>query len=187
MKVPQPLMASSLLRNFRFWLCRPWSSSQLHQTPPCKLTRRKRQTKTVVAVDTYCVNPNRRKKPSNGERRVSRLLDKMRLWHEIEAAEPNLMGTGGRLLRIDFMLRDYDIAIEFHGLQHYRCVSFWGGVHGFEQRVHHDLIKRCHLSSKGIHVIEVFGDREDLEATLQSQLRLWMRRTKKRKPRDNTT
>lgn len=44
--------------------------------------------------------------------------------------------------RYDFYLPDYNLFIEYHGEQHYKVVTAWGGEEGLKKRMKHDKIKR---------------------------------------------
>lgn len=44
-------------------------------------------------------------------------------------------------LKLDFYLKDYNVAIECQGNQHYRLVEHFGGEEGFEKRIKLDSIK----------------------------------------------
>lgn len=53
------------------------------------------------------------------------------------------------LYRYDFYLPDFDIYIEFNGVQHYFPVETFGGVKAFEKVKENDKIKRNIVQSKG--------------------------------------
>lgn len=58
-------------------------------------------------------------------------------------------------LRFDFYLNDYDIAIEYDGIQHYESVPFWGGDEGLKYRQSLDEIKNQYCKKYGIKLIRI--------------------------------
>ncbi len=55
-------------------------------------------------------------------------------------------------LPFDFYLIDYNICIEFDGIQHSECVEYFGGVEAFELRKKKDKIKTKYCREHGIHL-----------------------------------
>ncbi len=63
-------------------------------------------------------------KSSKGENTVNQLLTKHNIKFDTQKTYPDLLGTNGGKLKIDFYLPDYNLCIEFNGRQHYENVSF---------------------------------------------------------------
>lgn len=59
-------------------------------------------------------------------------------------------------LPFDFYLPDFNICIEFNGIQHYKVVEHFGGVQGFNSRKINDKIKReyCLLNNIPLIIIK---------------------------------
>ena len=58
-------------------------------------------------------------------------------------------------LLFDFYLPDYNICIEFQGIQHYRLVERFSGVEEFEKVKERDRIKKEYCRKKEIKLIEI--------------------------------
>lgn len=58
-------------------------------------------------------------------------------------------------LPFDFFLPDYNVCIEYNGEQHYKPISFFGGIEAFEIRKNHDNIKRDYCNNHNYKLIEI--------------------------------
>lgn len=76
-------------------------------------------------------------KESKGETLISNLLDKNNIVYIRQFKIPNQIYR----FRYDFYLPDYNLLIEFHGVQHYKPVEIFGGVIGFKQTRFRDKFK----------------------------------------------
>jgi len=56
--------------------------------------------------------------------------------------------------RFDIFLPDQKVAIEYHGEQHYRPISFFGGEKGFQEVQRRDSKKKDLADAHGVKVIE---------------------------------
>ncbi len=56
-------------------------------------------------------------------------------------------------LPFDFYLPDYNICIEFHGQQHYKAISYWGGNKNFEKQQKRDNIKKMYCINNNLKLI----------------------------------
>jgi len=70
-------------------------------------------------------------------------------------------------LPFDFYLPDYNLCIEFNGLQHYKVVDYWGGEVGFEERKLRDKIKMEYCKNNNIPLLiikynEIIKDKLDI-------------------------
>ncbi|WAX23266.1 hypothetical protein VL10_ORF75 [Staphylococcus phage vB_SauM_VL10] len=66
----------------------------------------------------------------------------------------NLRGNKG-YLRYDFYLPEYNILIEYNGIQHYKPVEFFGGLKTYKRQLERDNIKRQYAVDNNISLIEV--------------------------------
>lgn len=72
-------------------------------------------------------------------------------------------------LPFDFYLPDYNVAIEFQGLQHYEPVDYFGGKERFEQQKMRDEIKKKYCQEKCIVFIEIsYMDFNNIDDILDS-------------------
>lgn len=74
---------------------------------------------------------------SHGERLVGKCLDKLNIKYITQYSTP-----GNVKYRYDFYLPDHNTFIEFHGIQHYQPVEFFGGTSAFDRQKIRDDIKR---------------------------------------------
>lgn len=56
-------------------------------------------------------------------------------------------------LPFDFYLPDYNLCIEFNGIQHYRAVEYFGGVKKFKAQQKNDKIKKKYCDDNNISLI----------------------------------
>ena len=70
------------------------------------------------------------------------------------------------LLKFDFYLPDYNMCIEYQGLQHYEPVKYFGGQKEFEYRQKCDQIKREYCKKNNIVLLEIKYD-ENIEEVLK--------------------
>lgn len=89
-------------------------------------------------------------KESLGERFISEILDKHNINYKREYKLP---GTNYRF-EYDFYLPDYNLLIEFHGIQHYEPVKYFGGEDYFKEILKRDIFKRELSNLVNIPLIE---------------------------------
>jgi hypothetical protein len=87
-------------------------------------------------------------KSSYGEEAIYKYLKSKNILFEREKTFPDLKGDSKMkmLLRFDFYLPDYNMLIEFDGLQHFMPVKMYGGDNGFKLRKHNDELKNSYAS-----------------------------------------
>ncbi|MEY2739607.1 MAG: Pacmanvirus, partial [Bacteroidota bacterium] len=73
-------------------------------------------------------------------------------------------------LKCDFFLPELNTVIEYNGLQHYEPVSIFGGIEGLIETQNRDLLKYEYLDSRGIDLIIIRYDIEDIKEYLQERL-----------------
>ena len=59
------------------------------------------------------------------------------------------------VLRFDFYLTDYNILIEYNGIQHYKPVDFFGGQEGYEGTIKRDGIKENYCKYNDITLVTI--------------------------------
>lgn len=104
---------------------------------------------------------------SNGERMVRQWLE----GHNIEYIYQKTFDKckDKQLLSFDFYLPDYNMVIEFQGIQHYEPVEVFGGQNAFELQVKHDKIKSNYCKQNNIRLICIKYD-EDISEVLTNFL-----------------
>ena len=57
-----------------------------------------------------------------------------------------------KCMYIDFFLPEYNVGIECHGIQHFKPISFFGGVHKYNEQKNRDLLKYKLCLEHGIKI-----------------------------------
>ena len=84
----------------------------------------------------------------------------------------DLIGPGGRLLRYDFYLPDYNLLVEYQGEYHDRSVPHMTD-HDWEYQVERDSLKREYAKEHNIPLLEIwYWDFDNIEQILQEKLNL---------------
>ena len=73
-------------------------------------------------------------------------------------------------LRCDFYLPKLNTVIEFNGLQHYEPVSIFGGYEGLKATQQRDKVKYKFLKDKGVNLIIVRYDSQNIEEEITSKI-----------------
>ena len=100
---------------------------------------------------------------SNGETRVANYLNNNNLKFKDEYfITPN----NNTRLRFDFYLKEYNLAIEYDGQQHFKPVERFGGEEAFWKTVVNDAIKNAYCEDNNIKLIRIpywdFNNIEDI-------------------------
>lgn len=95
---------------------------------------------------------------SKGEKNISAWLDEMHIAYEHQKTFNDCKDR--YVLPFDFYLLDYNIVIEYNGLQHYEPVEHFGGKEKFEIQQRHDKIKDnyCKENNIRLFIISYFED-----------------------------
>lgn len=90
---------------------------------------------------------------STGEKTITDWLDNYDIAYE---KQKTFEGCKDKyVLRFDFYLPDYDIAIEYNGKQHYEPIDYFGGEATFRMQQHHDEIKRDYCTKNNMLLFEI--------------------------------
>lgn len=108
---------------------------------------------------------------SKGEKETSKILDKYNIVHERQKKYDGLIGTGGGKLSYDFYLPDYNLLIEYQGIQHEEPIEYFGGNESFRSQKERDKIKRDYALQNNIQLLEIWYD-EDIEQKIIEILNL---------------
>lgn len=85
------------------------------------------------------------------ENKVKKILDENKIKYIQQKTFDWLRYIG--LLKLDFYLPDFNIAIECQGLQHFRPVEWFDGKEGFEEIQKRDIIKKNLCEKNGIKIL----------------------------------
>ena len=90
---------------------------------------------------------------SKGEKEISLLLDNMNIKYERQKKFDDCIDN--KKLPFDFYLIDYDICIEFDGMQHFKPIEYFGGLKTLEIVKRHDDIKNKFCENNNIRLIRI--------------------------------
>ena len=135
-----------------------------------------RQTPQSHLVGYGCQKCN----ASHGERRIRVYLESKKLKYECEKKFPDCVNpkTGGKL-RYDFYVPDYNLLIEYDGIQHYQFMTSDKGAwckvmssESLEDLQRRDKLKDQYAKDKGIELLRVnFIQKPHIEQILEKELR----------------
>lgn len=96
---------------------------------------------------------------SQGERKISDILDAAGLHYEIEYSFPDLATKKGVPLRFDFAVFDDDgeiwFLIEYQGEQHYEPVAKFNGRKGLARQKYNDKQKVIYCQTNGYPLVVI--------------------------------
>jgi len=95
---------------------------------------------------------------SNGEKEVAELLKFNNIEFEPQKKFIGCSYKGN--LRFDFYLPQYNLCIEYDGIQHYEVVKYFGGQKGFNKRHKKDLIKNEYCYNNDIVLLRIRYDQD---------------------------
>lgn len=106
---------------------------------------------------------------STGEVQIGLYLDKLNIknirQHSFEKCK-NI-----RPLYFDFYLPDYNLLIEYDGIQHFEPVKFFGGEEKFKQQQENDNIKNQYCKDNNISLLRIpYWERDNVEQILDEWL-----------------
>lgn len=108
---------------------------------------------------------------SRGEREIRHILENNYINFEQEYSFVNCRDKYP--LPFDFYLPDYNILIEYQGVQHYEVIERFGGLEGFVLRQKHDQIKLEYCLSNNITLITIpYWEIHNIAQILNQELNL---------------
>lgn len=106
-----------------------------------------------------------------GEKIIKAFLDKNKISYIIQKKYNQLVGIGGGLLSYDFYLPQYNLLIEFQGLQHDKPVEYFGGEEQLKIQQEHDKRKREYAKQNNINLLEIwYYDIDNIESILLQKI-----------------
>lgn len=91
---------------------------------------------------------------SHGEKYIRNYLDVYNIKYVPQKRFQDLKDKN--YLSYDFYLPDYNILIEYQGIQHYEEAEFFGGKEQFKVQQFHDKIKRDYAKDSGYTLLEIY-------------------------------
>jgi hypothetical protein len=109
---------------------------------------------------------------SKGEKRINEYFDNNNIYHICQKEFPNLLGLGNGQLSYDFYLSNYNLLIEYQGLQHEKyCKGLHKSKEAFSIQQEHDIRKREYAQNNNINLLEIwYYDFENIEKILDKYL-----------------
>ncbi len=106
---------------------------------------------------------------STGESSIRVFLEKHEIFFEREKMYPDCIDV--KKLKFDFYLPDFNICIEYDGIQHFKPVDVFGGREEFLQRQKKDKIKNLYCEDKNINLIRIsYLEKDNIESILKNKL-----------------
>lgn len=90
---------------------------------------------------------------SRGERNIRDFLEREGIEYEREKTFEGLVRVAP--LRVDFYLPEYNMCIEFDGLQHFEPIDFFGGEESFKNLKENDELKDTYCKDNGINMLRI--------------------------------
>jgi very-short-patch-repair endonuclease len=92
-------------------------------------------------------------KTSKGEKLIKKLLDGINIKYDYQKRFKNCKNT--KPIPFDFYLPDYNICIEYDGIQHFKPISIFGGKKSLENQKIKDKIKNVYCEKNNIKLIRI--------------------------------
>ncbi len=92
-------------------------------------------------------------KSSRGEQKIINFLENNKINFTIQKKFSNCKVV--KLLPFDFYLPDYNVCIEYDGIQHFKPIEKFGGEKGFLERIKYDNIKNKFCETNKIKLIRI--------------------------------
>lgn len=110
---------------------------------------------------------------SKGEKEISNILDRMGIDYSREYRFDDCKAK--RSLPFDFAVLDQNNnikrLIEYHGIQHYEPIEYFGGEERFEERQEYDKIKKDYCQENNIPLTVIpYTEKDSIEKILKSEL-----------------
>ena len=109
-------------------------------------------------------------KESWGEKEISKYLNKHNLMFERQFGFDDLKDKSK--LYYDFYLPNHNLLIEFDGIQHYKPITFFGGITNLNETKKRDVLKMNYAINNKINLIKIpYSILGDVEEALECELK----------------
>jgi len=103
---------------------------------------------------------------SKGEHEIMRVLEENDIDYITQHTFEGCVGK--RSLKFDFYLPDYNMCIEYDGVQHFKPINHFGGYKGFMETKKRDYIKNEYCESNNINLIRIgYQDYDNIKDILK--------------------
>lgn len=86
---------------------------------------------------------------------ITNILKENLILYNNEYGFDDCKGVGGKRLRFDFYLPDYNTLIEYDGEQHFKPIEYFGGEEAYQNRIKNDEIKNNYCKMHKINLIRI--------------------------------
>jgi very-short-patch-repair endonuclease len=117
----------------------------------------------IIHMNTNCPNCYK----SKGEREIKNLLENKKIKFKTE----HVVNIDNRKLRFDFYLTEFNVLIEYDGIQHYKPVTLFGGDKSFIKQIENDNLKDRWCLENNIKLVRI-SYYENIENILWKKLLL---------------
>lgn len=108
---------------------------------------------------------------SKGNKKIKDILDKFNIYNKPEYKFKDCKFK--KKLPFDFYLPDYNLIVEFDGIQHYEMIEHFGGYDGFISRKIRDTIKNIYCRNNNIDLLRIpYWEFDNIENILINKLNL---------------
>ena len=108
-------------------------------------------------------------KLSKGERYISQILDCCEVRYEVQKVFADCINSNH--LPFDFYLPDYNLLIEYDGMQHFEPIDFFGGKEHFLYRKQNDNIKNQYCKENNMPLLRIpYWEFDNIEQILEEWL-----------------
>jgi very-short-patch-repair endonuclease len=119
----------------------------------------------------YCGNGCPVCRESKGEEKIRIFLHKNNIDFEDQKTFEECRNINK--LEFDFYVKNYNICIEFDGIQHFKPVYYFDGLIGFQKTIKNDSIKTKYCSDNNIKLIRIpYYEIKNIESILKTELNI---------------
>lgn len=90
---------------------------------------------------------------SSGERKIRQWLDSHNIKYIYQKIFKDCKNV--RPLPFDFYLSEYNVCVEYDGMQHFKPIEYFGGEDSFRRRIEHDNIKTNYCLNNNISLLRI--------------------------------
>lgn len=128
----------------RLWLCKCECGNKV-QTHSHTLTSGHTQSCGCLRSESF----------SKFEVFITNILKENHILYKNEYGFDDCKGVGGKKLRFDFYLPNYNTLIEYDGEQHFKPIKYFGGEEAYQNRIKNDEIKNKYCKMHKINLIRI--------------------------------
>ena len=107
---------------------------------------------------------------SKGEKEISKILDNLNITYKSQKTFKDCKNVSP--LRFDFFIPEYNLLIEYNGIQHYKPVEYWGGEETFKSRLKNDKIKENYCKNNNINLLIIpYTEFNNIEKIIKNKIK----------------